>query len=103
MRTIFIFISVLSSAYANADVAFEKSVEGDFYTYIPVQKPENMLVIAHGMLSKKDNASDVAKRYLSRWIPYADKYNLLLIAPVFDTLRFGKRWYGRMAPKQAYK
>ena len=52
-------------------------------------KDQQTLVIAHGMLSKKDKGRDVAKAYLSRWKPYADKYGLLLIAPVFDTPRFG--------------
>lgn len=77
------------SLSVNAEIFHEKSLEGDFYAYIPDKTPKNILVIAHGMLSKKDKASDVAKKYLSRWIRYADEYGLLLIAPVFDTPRFG--------------
>lgn len=89
MSKLLIFIGIFLSLSVNADIIYEKSLEGDFYAYIPAQAPENILVIAHGMLSKKDKASDVAKKYLSRWIRYADEYSLLLIAPVFDTARFG--------------
>lgn len=89
MSKLLIFIGIFLSLSANADIIHEKSLEGDFYAYIPDQTPKNILVIAHGMLSKSDKASDVAKKYLSRWIRYADEYGLLLIAPVFDTPRFG--------------
>jgi hypothetical protein len=89
MSKLLIFITMVLSISVNAEVLYEKSFEGDFYAYIPEKTPKNILVIAHGMLSKKDKASDVAKKYLSRWIRYADEYDLLLIAPVFDTPRFG--------------
>lgn len=82
-------LCLLFSLSANAEIIHKQSLEGDFFAYIPEKTPKNILVIAHGMLAKKDKASDVAKKYLSRWIPYADEYGLLLIAPVFDTPRFG--------------
>ena len=89
MSKLLIFIGIFLSLSVNAEISHEKSIEGDFYVYIPDKTPKNILVIAHGMLSKKDNASDVARKYLSRWIRYADEYGLLIIAPVFDTSRFG--------------
>lgn len=89
MRKLLIFISILFTVSVNAKVTYEQSWDGDFYTYIPAQTPKNIMVIAHGMLSKKDNAPDVARKYINRWIHYADKHELLLIAPVFDTPRFG--------------
>ena len=89
MSKLLIFIAMFFSLTVNAEILYEKSLEGDYYSYIPEKTPKNILVIAHGMLSKKDKASDVARKYLSRWIRYANEYNLLLIAPVFDTARFG--------------
>lgn len=89
MRSLLVLISIFFTVCVNAKVTLESSWGGDFYKYIPTHKPKNIMVIAHGMLSKTDNASDVAKKYITRWIPYADKYGLLLIAPVFDTARFG--------------
>ena len=89
MRSVLFLISIFFTACVNATVTFESSWGGDYYQYIPTNKPKNIMVIAHGMLSNTENASDVAKQYITRWIPYADEYGLLLIAPVFDTARFG--------------
>lgn len=89
MSKLLIFIALFLSLSLNAEITHKKSPEGDFYAYIPNETPKNILVIAHGMLSKKEKASDVAKKYISRWVRYADEYGLLLIAPVFDTPRFG--------------
>lgn len=89
MRKLLVFIGLCLSLSLNAEVIQKKSYEGDHFVYIPDKTPKSILVIAHGMLSKKDIASDVAKKYISRWVKYADKYGLLLIAPVFDTQRFG--------------
>jgi len=73
MIKLFVFISIFLSFSVNAGVVYEKSLDGDFYAYTPEKKPKNILVIAHGTLSKKDRASDVAKEYLSRWMHYADE------------------------------
>lgn len=89
MSKLLIIMVLFFSLCVNAEIVHEKSIEGDFYVYIPAQTPKHMLVIAHGMLSKYDIASDVARKYLFRWVSYADQYGLLLIVPVFDTPRFG--------------
>ena len=89
MSKLLIVISVFLSLSVNAEVIFEKSLEGNFYVYIPDEMPKNILVLAHGMLPKRQKASKVAMKYISRWVRYADEHNLLLIAPVFDTPRFG--------------
>lgn len=89
MRKLLFLSAMLLSLTVNAEIIYEQSLEGDFYAYIPVKTPKNILVIAHGMIPKNNDAADIAKLYLSRWIRYADQYNLLLIAPVFDTPRFG--------------
>lgn len=89
MRKLLIFIGLCLSLSVNAEVIKQRSHDGDHFVYVPDKTPKNILVIAHGMLSKKDKASDVAKKYISRWVKYADKHGVLLIAPVFDTPRFG--------------
>lgn len=89
MRKLLILLSIAYSLAVNAEIHYEKSFEGDFFLYIPDDTPKHILVIAHGMLSKGAKGSDVAKAYLNRWKQYADKYGLLLVAPVFDTSRFG--------------
>ncbi|GAA6136250.1 hydrolase [Oceaniserpentilla sp. 4NH20-0058] len=89
MRKLLFFIGLCLSLSLNAEVIQKRNNEGDHFVYIPDETPKNILVIAHGMLSKIDKASDVAKKYISRWVKYADKHGLLLIAPVFDTSRFG--------------
>ena len=89
MRKLLIFIGLCLSLSLHAEVVQKHSYEGDHFVYVPSKAPKNILVIAHGMLSKNDKASDVAKKYISRWVKYADKHELLLIAPVFDTPRFG--------------
>lgn len=89
MRKLLVFIGLCLSLSLNAEVIQNRSYEGDHFVYVPDKTPKNILVIAHGMLSKDDSASDVAKKYISRWVKYADKHGLLLIAPVFDTPRFG--------------
>ncbi|WP_157209914.1 hypothetical protein [Marinimicrobium agarilyticum] len=89
MRKFLIFILLCLSLPVNADVIHEMDREGDHFVYVPDETPKHILVISHGMLSKGEAASDVANRYISRWVKYAEKYELLLIAPVFDTPRFG--------------
>ena len=94
MRILLLVAGILFSVMAQAEVRHEKSRAGDFYVYIPKQTPASILVIAHGMLGEKEAASDVAQKFLSRWIPYADEHGLLVIAPVFDSPRFGNRGEG---------
>ena len=89
MRKLLILIGLCLSLPLNAEVIQKMSYEGDYFIYVPNEVPKNILVIAHGMLSKEDKASDIAKKYISRWIKYADQHRLFLIAPVFDTPRFG--------------
>lgn len=74
---------------AFAGLEYKSSFTADHYVYIPDRKAKNILVIAHGMLGKKQSATNAAKKYIKRWIPYAEQYGLVVIAPAFDTERFG--------------
>ena len=90
MLRILLFITSMFFGFTlHAEILHEKSTQGDYYAYIPEKTPQYILVVAHGMLSKNDNPHDAARKYLSRWISYAEKYGLLVVAPVFDTPRFG--------------
>ena len=84
-----LFIAFLLSWVASADTGFETAPEGDHFVYIPEQPPAHILVVAHGMLADDGAAVKTAAKYLSRWTGYADKHGLIVIAPVFDTARFG--------------
>jgi pimeloyl-ACP methyl ester carboxylesterase len=41
------------------------------------------------MYKKSQSPVDVARTYINRWTKYAEKYNLIIVAPVFDDSRFG--------------
>lgn len=87
---------ILLSSFTCAAERFVSGIGGDHYVFIPEEKAEAILVVAHGMLSKKQKAKDVARKFFKRWAPYAVESNLVLIVPVFDTSRFGnlKGGYG---------
>nr|WP_245217655.1 alpha/beta hydrolase [Rheinheimera maricola] len=41
------------------------------------------------MLDKNQQAAAQTKTYAERWVPYAEQYGLIIIAPVFDNEHFG--------------
>ncbi len=84
------------SLTANATLHFKNGIEGDHFVYYPDVKAQSILVIAHGMYKKTENPNAVAKRFIGRWLSYAEQYGLLVIAPVFDDQKFGaiKQGYG---------
>ena len=71
------------------ELQFHAAVEGDHYIYFPSFIPKNILVVAHGMYGENESAKEVAKRFIERWMSYADEHGLIVIAPVFDDERFG--------------
>lgn len=74
---------------AVAQVQLHTSAVGDYQLYLPQAPATNILVVAHGMLGKNQQAAQQAKAYAERWIPYAEQHGLIVIAPVFDDERFG--------------
>lgn len=76
---------------AAGSVRLRTSRQGDHFVYRPRPQPHSILVIAHGMTSKKGNARSTAETFIKRWVDYADENRLLLIAPVFDSPRFANR------------
>ena len=89
MRTLCVLIVFLFTPIAHAGIEFEASKNGDHFVYLPRAQAKNILVIAHGMYRQDQSAVDVARKYIGRWTEYAETYNLVLIAPVFDDSRFG--------------
>jgi poly(3-hydroxybutyrate) depolymerase len=83
------FIAGFLSVEALAGIQFHQYQQADYFTYIPERTPKYILVVAHGMLGKNQEASEVAKTYIKRWIKHAKQHDLFVIAPVFDTQRFG--------------
>lgn len=74
---------------AMAQVQLHTSAVGDYQLYLPKTPATNILVVAHGMLGKNQQAAAQAKSYAERWIPHAEQHGLIIIAPVFDDERFG--------------
>jgi poly(3-hydroxybutyrate) depolymerase len=72
-----------------AQVQLHTSAVGDYQLYLPKAPAKNIIVLAHGMLGKNQQAAMQAKTYAERWIPYAEQHGLIIIAPVFDDERFG--------------
>lgn len=88
-RICVLFVALLVSFSTSAQLEYKTSFAADHFVYFPQKKPKNILVIAHGMLGKNQAAAANAKKYIKRWIDYAERYGLVVIAPVFDTKRFG--------------
>ncbi len=87
--TLFIFF-VLFPVIVQAELSFHSSFSGDYYLYKPEKhKPKHILVIAHGMYKKKELAKNVSKRFIKRWVSYAEEHKLIVISPVFDDSNFG--------------
>lgn len=74
-----------------AGVAHCKHPHGEHFAYIPDSPPKGVLLLAQSTASASEPADQPAKAFLHRWIPFADTHGLILIAPVFDTDRFGNR------------
>ncbi|MEP1537448.1 MAG: alpha/beta hydrolase [Paracoccaceae bacterium] len=91
MRLLFILIVVLWTGPAFADLKFIETRAGDYYTYQPKSGTQRILVIAHGTRAESERATTTARRYLDRWIEFAEKHQMKLIVPVFDDARFGNR------------
>ncbi len=89
MPLMLMFLLLLVSNVVAADIRFVPAAEGDHYVYRPEQAAQSILVVAHGMTGNEEQASDVAYKFLKRWVRYADMHRLILIVPVFDTERFG--------------
>lgn len=88
-KNLVFFVLFFISCFSHAELQYHESRNGDHYVYIPKIAAKNILVIAHGMYKESESPRYVAKRFIGRWHSYADKYGLLLIAPVFDDERFG--------------
>jgi len=49
-KIVITFIGLFISLSLHADIIHKTNYEGDHFAYIPDKTPENILVIAHGML-----------------------------------------------------
>lgn len=89
MLTPYLLLLCLMPWAVLAQVQLHTSAVGDYQLYLPKTPAKNILVLAHGMLGKNQQAEAQAKRYAERWISYAEQHGLIIIAPVFDDERFG--------------
>jgi dienelactone hydrolase len=89
IKTFSVMVIFLLCSTAHAGIEFKAGRDGDHFVYLPNSQARNILVIAHGMYKENRSPVDVARTFISRWTEYADKHNLILIAPVFDDSQFG--------------
>ncbi|MEL7211739.1 MAG: hypothetical protein AAGK92_03690 [Pseudomonadota bacterium] len=89
-RIFTIFISALLCATsAPATTYFVEQDFGDHFVFEPSGDPQRILVVAHARTHSDLTYNETAKFYLDQWVDFAEKHSLLLVAPVFDTDRFG--------------
>ncbi len=63
---------------------------GSYHQYVPQSKPpEDLAVIVHGRLRRKDLAVGTSREYAERWVVAAEEHGAIIIAPVFDEENFG--------------
>lgn len=93
-KLLVLIILVLFSISSHAELLLKQNNKGDHHVYFPNGNAKNILVVAHGMYNKTDNPTDVSKRFIKRWRSYANKYGLIVIAPVFDNKRWGMFSHG---------
>lgn len=86
---LYVVIAMFFPTAVAAQVQLHRAAAGDYQLYIPQQPAKHILVVAHGMLGKNQQAAEQAKTYTERWISYAEQHGLIIIAPVFDDERFG--------------
>lgn len=89
-----VVIAMFCAKAISAQVQLHSATVGDYQLYIPQKPAKHILVVAHGMLSKNQDAAAQAKTYAKRWAPYAEQHGLIVIAPVFDDERFGNLTQG---------
>ena len=87
----------LSLRNISAGITKKEYTDGQtYFLYVPKQYYANkesvssILAIIHGYTGNQKGAKgiEITKKNLSRWIPYAEKYNCILVAPHFDEVTF---------------
>ena len=103
LRTLLILLLVFDPAAVSAQVPFvvgrgefgrvvARSVEGGLYLqYVPRRptRPLKVLVICHGTPDQRFPALAAAGTFIQRWIPLAERFGIVLIAPAFDDENYG--------------
>lgn len=74
---------------------------GSYWEYVPAtcDSRSPVLVIAHGMLNRGQDAVSVARNFILRWVPLAQRRKLALVAPAFNQQSYG----GRAGPGGGYR
>ena len=69
----------------------QKSTEhGEYMQYVSKNLHDNpdILVVVHGSIGPGHPAIDLADKFIRRWTDTADKENLILVAPAFDSTNY---------------
>jgi hypothetical protein len=87
---IWLLTTVASFAEAGR-VELKSTPDGDYYQYVAGSHDggePRVLVIVHGSLDSGQTARQAAKAYIQRWLEFAEKERLILVAPAFDRNRY---------------
>jgi poly(3-hydroxybutyrate) depolymerase len=97
----FILLAGCSSAQVPAppvshelgQIVFAEDTYGGFYSYIPatVSPDTELVVLIHGTPAKEESAEDTAHFYIVNWLEFAEKHDLILIAPALNQEDFSSR------------
>ena len=79
-----------ASADHPGEIMAVETPHGAYLQYVPRQTTSHprVLVIVHGSLEKNRTALDLARRFIARWLNFAETKKTVLIAPAFDRHRY---------------
>ena len=73
-------------------IVLKRVANGRYQQYIPKEglalKTIRIVVVNHGMFGKNENELISAKNTLDDWIPFSEKYQAIIVAPVYDNTNY---------------
>ena len=74
-------------------IVFAEDTYGGFYSYVPTTvSPDTKLVaLIHGTPAKDESPEETAHYYIVNWLDFAERHDLILIAPAFTQEDFSSR------------
>lgn len=76
---------------------------GHYLYYCPAKPPRGLLTIVHGTPDSPNAAAENARKYLARWISFAEDQRLLVVAPIFENSEYGSFDGSQGVPAGGYR
>lgn len=72
------------TATAPADGLVQRAVDcGEYWCYTPTKRAAAVLVVVHGSLGRDETGLEAARRFGRRWVAFAERHQLVMVAPAF--------------------